>query len=285
MGSYEPFPVMTMASEPATKQDRLVSTIRPLISNFLETIDYDAPSKPDKAALRAAMTQYAARSGVPYHEDKHSRQCFETGLSVAIVSPGILTLHPTQLDMQPYRAALCSHGVSRAKRDLSAYALFFFFSNQDMYPSHPLDVQLHIGIFTWLGFLIDDTNKRIASDLAHFQARFYTGQPQPSLLLDHFAQNLRNTYQYYDPVIANTIVLSALAFVNSNALETRREFQELVPSQAAASWPYYFRDKEGLPDTYTGFIFPKTLYPDIGSFLQAIPDMGRFINLTNDILS
>ncbi|KKY30306.1 putative longiborneol synthase [Diaporthe ampelina] len=229
-----------MAPEHATKKrDQLVSTFRPLISNFLETIDYDPPSKPDRAALRAAMIEYAAPSGVPYNEDRHSRQCFETGLSVAI----------------------------------------------DMYPGHPLEVQLHIGIFTWLGFIIDDTNKRIASDLAHFQARFYTGQPQPSLLLDHFAQTLRNTYQYYDPIIANTIVLSALAFVNSNALEARREFQELVPSQAAASWPYYFRDKEGLPDTYSGFIFPKALYPDIGCFLQAIPDMGRFINLTNDILS
>ncbi|KAJ0108804.1 hypothetical protein J7T55_011295 [Diaporthe amygdali] len=228
-----------MASEPATKRDSLVSNVRPLISNFLETIDYDPPSRPNRSALRAAMTEYAATSGVPYIEDKHSRQCFETGLSVAI----------------------------------------------DMYPSHPLEVQLHIGIFTWLGFLIDDTNKCISSDLAHFQARFYTGQPQPSLLLDHFAHTLRKTYQYYDPVIANTIVLSALAFVNANALETRREFQELVPSQAAASWPYYFRDKEGLPDTYAGFIYPKALYPNIGSFLQAFPDMGRFINLTNDILS
>lgn len=93
MGIYEPFPAITMAPELATKEDQLVSTIRPLISNFLETIDYDPPSKPDKAALRAAMTEYAAASGVPYKEDKHSRQCFETGLSVAIVSPGILTLH------------------------------------------------------------------------------------------------------------------------------------------------------------------------------------------------
>lgn len=154
-----------------------------------------------------------------------------------------------------------------------------------MYPSHPLDVQLHIGLFTWLGFLIDDTNKCIATDLAHFQARFYTGQPQPSLLLEHFAQNLRNTYNYYDPVVANFIVLSALAFVNANALENRNEFQELEPMESAANWPYYFRDKEGLPEVYTYFIFPQVLYPDIGSFLQAVPDMGRFINLTNDILS
>jgi hypothetical protein len=85
-----------MALEPATKQNKLVSTIRPLISNFLETIDYDPPSKPDRTALRAAMTEYAAASGVPYNQDKHSRQCFKTGLSVAIVSAAIITLHPIQ---------------------------------------------------------------------------------------------------------------------------------------------------------------------------------------------
>lgn len=154
-----------------------------------------------------------------------------------------------------------------------------------MYPSHPLQVQLHIGIFTWLGFLIDDTNKCIAADLATFQPRFHAGQPQPSSLLQHFAHALRDTYRHYDPLVANFIVLSALAFVNANALETRREFQELVPLGAGVSWPYYFRDKEGLPEVYAYFVFPRALYPDIGSFVQAVPDMGRFINLTNDILS
>lgn len=89
MGSVETYTVTKMALEPITKQSQLVSTIRPLISNFLETIDYDPPSKPDRTALRAAMTEYAAASGVPYNQDKHSRQCFETGLSVAIVSTTI----------------------------------------------------------------------------------------------------------------------------------------------------------------------------------------------------
>lgn len=127
MGIYEQFPPITMAPEPATKQDQLVSTIRPLISNFLETIDYDPPSKPDKAALRAAMTEYAAPSGVPYKEDKHSRQCFETGLSVAIVSPGILTLHPPSLRCSPVGLhCAVMRRVHRAKWDLSAYALFSF---------------------------------------------------------------------------------------------------------------------------------------------------------------
>lgn len=106
MGSCEHFSVTNMGPEPAPKGSELVSIIRPLISNFLETIDYDPPSKPDRTSLRAAMTEYAAASGVPYNQDKHSRQCFETGLSVAIVSSPILTLHPTQSGLQPCRAAL-----------------------------------------------------------------------------------------------------------------------------------------------------------------------------------
>ncbi|KUI64114.1 Trichodiene synthase [Cytospora mali] len=239
MGSYEPLPDEAMRSDLPARKQSLVSAVRPHISDFLDLINYAPPQSPDKGALRALMLEYAATSGVPYKGDRHARQCFVTGLSVA----------------------------------------------SDMYPSHPLDVQLHIGIFTWLGFLIDDTNRCIASDIANFQSRFYASQPQPSLLLEHFAQTLRNTYRYYDPVVANFIVLSALAFVNANALETRREFQELAPLKAGVNWPYYFRDKEGLPEVYAYFIFPRGLYPDIGSFLQAIPDMGRSINLTNDILS
>lgn len=154
-----------------------------------------------------------------------------------------------------------------------------------MYPNHPLQVQIHIGVFTWLGFLIDDTNLSMASDLEHFQQRFYTGERQPTLLLESFSQTLRATYKFYDPIVANFIVLSALAFVNANTLETRQEIQDMASHQAAINWPYYFREKEGLPEVYAYFTFPKVSHPDISCFLQAIPDMGRCINLTNDILS
>lgn len=154
-----------------------------------------------------------------------------------------------------------------------------------MYPGHPLEIQAHIGVFTWLGFLIDDTNREMGFDLALFQARFSTGQAQPTQLLGCFADVLRATYQFWDPVVANFIVLSALAFVTANTLETRQEFQEMLPHSAGASWPYHFRNIEGLPEVYTYFMFPAVRCPDISMYLQAVPDMGRFINLTNDILS
>ncbi|OHE92094.1 longiborneol synthase [Colletotrichum orchidophilum] len=155
----------------------------------------------------------------------------------------------------------------------------------EMYPLHPLEIQIHIGLFTWFGFIIDDMNAELGLDLEHFQTRLLVGERQPSALLQSFADNLRSMKMYYDPIVANWIVLSALAFVNSNAIEIRPQYQTIVLTKETVSWPYYFRDKEGLPEVYTYFCFYKALCPDISCFLPAAPEMGRFINLTNDILS
>ncbi|KZL80574.1 longiborneol synthase [Colletotrichum incanum] len=152
-----------------------------------------------------------------------------------------------------------------------------------MYPLHPFDIQVHIGLFTWLGFIIDDLNAELGPDLDNFQSRFSRGDPQPCTILQCFASVLRSTTDYYDPVVANLIVLSALAFVNSNAIELRREYQTILLTRDALSWPYYFRDKEGLPEVYTYFCFYREVCPDISCFMPAAPEMGKFINLTNDI--
>lgn len=98
MGSYETVPDVAMPPEPPARHDLLVSAVRPLISNFLETIDYIPPQEPDKSALKTLMLEYASASGVPYKEDRHARQCFVTGLSVAGVRTNFLhslTLHYT----------------------------------------------------------------------------------------------------------------------------------------------------------------------------------------------
>ncbi|TDZ65209.1 Alpha-cuprenene synthase COP6 [Colletotrichum trifolii] len=155
----------------------------------------------------------------------------------------------------------------------------------DMYPLHPPEIQIHIGLFTWFGFIIDDQNVEFGPDLELFQSRFHSGEQQPSALLKSFASVLRSTIKYYDPVIANLIVLSALAFVNSNAIEVRPQYQKIALTPDTVNWPYYFRDKEGLPEVYTYFCFYRDMCPDISCFLPAAPEMGKFINLTNDILS
>lgn len=162
------------------------------------------------------------------------------------------------------------------------------FPFQDMYPSHPLPIQLHIGKFSWVGFLIDDTSARdpsAAQDMALFQSRFLAGQPQPTRLLQCFAETIQEMYQYWDPLVANFMAMSALAFVTANALERRPEYQQMQPSPSAPHWAYHFRNIEGLPEVYTYYMFPQAEYPDLAVFLQAVPDLCRFINWTNDVLS
>lgn len=86
MGVYETTPDITFCTDTQARRMFLCSALRPIITDFLNTLDYTVPPKTDHTALRNAMLSYAKSSGVPYDGDKHARQCFVTGLSVAGVS-------------------------------------------------------------------------------------------------------------------------------------------------------------------------------------------------------
>lgn len=142
---------------------------------------------------------------------------------------------------------------------------------------------MYTGLHTWLGTQIDDLPMK--EDVREFQRRFYSGEKQPNLVLQGYADILRSTYEEWDDVTANFIIISSLQFINCNVLEERPEFHSMVPTKGGRRWPHYFRDREGVPDAYSYFTFPKATHPDISQFLEAIPDMGRVLNLCNDVLS
>ncbi|ROW02268.1 hypothetical protein VSDG_02391 [Cytospora chrysosperma] len=122
-------------------------------------------------------------------------------------------------------------------------------------------------------------------ELERFQERFYCNDPQPNPLLQALADVFRETYLHYENIVANFIIVSSLSFVTASVLEVRPEFENLTPTRGGQNWPYYVRDKGGLPEAYGYMIWPKALYPDISQFLEAIYDIGVYINLTNDVLS
>ncbi|KAI0533288.1 isoprenoid synthase domain-containing protein [Xylaria digitata] len=152
------------------------------------------------------------------------------------------------------------------------------------YPSHPLDVRVYTGIYTWLAVLVDDGACKDPKQWQDFMIRFQTGVNQVTPLAQAWADYLRLSYKFYSPIVANFIITSSLNFTNANALEGS-ELPRMARTRGGENWPYYLRDKDGVSEAYVWMTFPKALYPDISSYMEAIPDMNKYISFTNDILS
>ncbi|KAK8064142.1 hypothetical protein PG996_008794 [Apiospora saccharicola] len=111
-----------------------------------------------------------------------------------------------------------------------------------------------------------------------------------------WADLLRLTYKHWDATPANFIVTASLNFLNSNLLQTGAAFRGIAAAAAAngsngnsnnsgRSWARYVREKDGGGDAVAYFTFPKSMYPNQEEYLECIPNLARYINLANDVLS
>lgn len=86
--------------------------------------------------------------------------------------------------------------------------------------------------------------------------------------------------------MANLLVTTTLNFINANVIESSPELAAFKPTfNAGREFPYWLRDISGIPMAYAIFMFPSEGYPDVGAFLEAFPDLNKFINLANDVIS
>ncbi|CAG1974723.1 unnamed protein product [Fusarium graminearum] len=153
------------------------------------------------------------------------------------------------------------------------------------FPHHPLEVQTFIGIYSWLGLLLDDEAVTYPDEFQTFHQIFCMGEKQPLPLLQGWADLMRMAFQYWDPLVANFIVTASLNFLNANALQARDDFTRIERTKAGHSWAWFMREKDGVGEAYAWFTFPKKLCEDKSRFLEVIPDLSMWIGLTNDILS
>ncbi|KAF4957974.1 hypothetical protein FGADI_2803 [Fusarium gaditjirri] len=156
------------------------------------------------------------------------------------------------------------------------------------HPNHPVEVQGYVGLFTWLAVQLDDLIQRddeMFKDASVFHQRLFNGERQPNNFLEGFAMILREAHDHFDTVIANMLQTSILNFLTSLLLERHDGFVHMKTSPAGVMFPYFYRDMSGLSVAYAVFCYPKQMYPDVGAFLEAIPDMAQFINISNDVLS
>ncbi|KAL0935074.1 uncharacterized protein CTRU02_209665 [Colletotrichum truncatum] len=156
------------------------------------------------------------------------------------------------------------------------------------HPRHPTKAQGYVGLFTWLVVQYDDIvgqNDQMVEEAMVFHRRFFNGERQKNSLLEGIATLLREAHDLFDPVMANLLQLSVLKFLTSNLLERHNGFQSLEVTRSGEKFPDFYRDMSGMNVAYAVFCYPKEQYPDVSQFLEAVPDMARFIDISNDVLS
>lgn len=149
-------------------------------------------------------------------------------------------------------------------------------------------VQGFVGLFTWLVVQYDDIvgqNDEMVEDALKFHERLFNGERQPNNLLEGIAELLRESPEHFDPVMSNQLQISVLKFLTSNLLERHEGFQNMRVTRAGTKFPNFYRDMSGMNIAYAVFCYPKEQYPDAGAYLEAMPDMARFIDISNDVLS
>jgi Trichodiene synthase (TRI5) len=138
-------------------------------------------------------------------------------------------------------------------------------------------------IFDRYLFYVDDMAPKDPSSFSGFQQRFLSGQPQLNPILDALAKVLLRMWDLYDPLCANTIIISAFEMVTMCCMEP--EIEKLPLVRGVRRFPWYVRQRNGVGPAYGFMVFPKSTQINIMEYIHAIPDMDRWICLTNDILS
>lgn len=147
------------------------------------------------------------------------------------------------------------------------------------FDTRSIDTNLWLRFF----FYIDDASAQ--PYLEDFQRRQMLGLPQVHPPFTHFLRILGDLYTYWDPVCANAMICSAFEFVSGTILEGRKEIKEMKPSHEAVNWPRYLRVKTGMAPGFSCMTFPRSLHPDVSTYIQALPDIEDFLGYANDILS
>ncbi|KAJ3555393.1 hypothetical protein NM688_g2601 [Phlebia brevispora] len=134
-------------------------------------------------------------------------------------------------------------------------------------------IQHQIALYTFVIFRLDDLDLD-GHAAGQFATRLCTGKPQLHPLLDRLAEILGGMSDNYLPYVAEAIIVSTIRFVNSTVFD--EETKSMALHDQAELFPEYRRTSNGIGEAYAFFVWDKARFPDVCSFVQAVPDMIRF---------
>ncbi|KAF8186249.1 isoprenoid synthase domain-containing protein [Pholiota molesta] len=146
-----------------------------------------------------------------------------------------------------------------------------------------IDEETRVFIAIYTAFLVhaDDFYVRDNERLRVFAERFIRREKQFDLVLDALADFLLKIPDYYEPVLANIILMGALNLINACTLEFQT--QGMKASLHAKDYPEFTRNMSGANEAFGVMIFPRSI--PMQSYIQCIPDASFFLGHGNDVLS
>ncbi|KAG6824686.1 hypothetical protein H0H92_006115 [Tricholoma furcatifolium] len=156
-------------------------------------------------------------------------------------------------------------------RTSAAFAVF-------SYPRHSHDVQAWIARYIWIGFYCDDFPTAKQNFLRCLIFSEMEGEP-----FKGFVTVMRGVYNYWDTIPASCIVAASADHINGSLLEDFQASRNMEIS--ARAWPSYLRDKTGNASSMAFMVFPKDESYAVTDYIQAIKDIGIFIDRVNDVLT
>ena len=137
------------------------------------------------------------------------------------------------------------------------------------YRHTPVEVQVSIALYSFLGIMIDDAI--IPSDfIREFPSRYFENRPQLHPILTHFAEMIARVRTHFLPFGANIIITNSLDFVNSEMF-VRSEGGPDMHAQVDPSYADYIRLKTGIGEAYAVYVWPRTMFPDTKTYVQTLP--------------
>lgn len=130
------------------------------------------------------------------------------------------------------------------------------------------EVQVYVGLFTFLVIVIDD--HACSADALHaFADKMRAGTPQMHPILDRLVEILDDASTHFPSIAAREIVRGTMAFIDSCALECEAVERPLRPGSFA--YVAAKRQANGIGRAYACFVWDKTNFPDFFAYVQATP--------------
>jgi hypothetical protein len=157
--------------------------------------------------------------------------------------------------------------------------------------SHPFEYQVIVAQLSIFFFHADDILEHKPEVLRQLQRNVATGQPTGDPVLDWFVRELTpKLWRYFDPLVANMIVVACYDAANGIGIELLTEHAEL--NRDAPGFPDWLRFKTGLSPMYSLLALARASDPQLPTgtgglekHVQTIPDVIIFTNIVNDVIS